>query len=164
AFLKITTIGINRCFVKSKLLVTFLIHEVKTMGVAIEKRRRRELNIRLGKLLAGTETLFQDGTSQELPQARSHHRRSAAGRRRCKENLQHHIRLPVNRDQEFSFQFVSCNQRHSVDPPSWACRGKNFSGRTKRGLPPSLRKGWAFPQAVYHNLLRLRLRNGGAAS
>src|SRR2546423_9134589 len=87
-------------------------------GIVIKKRGGHRLDIRLCKLLTRTEALFHDSIRQYVTQTRAHHRRAASGRRRSKENVEDEVRLPFNRNQQFTFEFICSNQRHSDSPCS----------------------------------------------
>src|SRR5207253_3091712 len=84
-----------------------------SFGIVVKKGRGHRLDIRLGKLLTRTETLFHDRARQHVTQTCAHRRRDASGRRRSKENVEDQVRLPVNRDQQLAFEFIRSNKRHS---------------------------------------------------
>src|SRR5258707_9128846 len=89
-------------------------------GIVVKIGRGHCLDIRLFKLLTRTETLFHDSIRQHVTQTRAHHRRAAAGRRRSKEDVEDKVRLPLNRDQQFTFEFIRSNKRHSSSLfPTW---------------------------------------------
>jgi hypothetical protein len=76
---------------------------MKTVLVAVKKRGCRFLDIRFSKFLARTKALFQDRARQQMTQLRAHHRCRAPCGGRSKKNVEDHIGLRVNLDQEFSF-------------------------------------------------------------
>src|SRR2546423_14688303 len=82
-------------------------------GIVIKKGGGHHLDIRLFKLLIRTETLFHDSIRQHVAQTRAHHRRATSGRGRSKENVEDEVRFPLNRDHQFTFQFIGSNKRHS---------------------------------------------------
>src|SRR2546423_12428975 len=82
-------------------------------GIVIKKGGGHSLDVRLCKLLTRTETFFHDSIRQDVTQTRAHHRRAASGRRRSKENVEDEVRLSFNRNQQFTFEFIRSNQRHS---------------------------------------------------
>src|ERR1700675_2804575 len=100
-------------------------------GIVIKKGRGHRLDIRLFKLLIRTETLFHDSIRQHVTQTRADHGRAASSRGRSKENIEDEVRLPVKGDQQFTFEFIRSNKRHSdsLFPRSWiliASKAKKF--------------------------------------
>src|SRR2546421_225845 len=83
------------------------------LGIAVKKGCGHRFDIRLCKLLTRTETLFHDRIRQHVTQTCAYHRRAASCGRRSKENIEDQVRLPVDLDQQFTFEFIRSNKRHS---------------------------------------------------
>src|SRR5207248_1288271 len=130
----------------NKLLESFLIHEMTPFGIVVKKGRGHRLDIRLCKLLTRTKTLFHDRARQHVTQTRAHHRCAASCRRRSEENVEDQVRLPVNRDQHFTFEFIRSLKRHSGSTSqdlefdcSTVKRFRELSARHTSPIPPPTR-------------------------
>src|SRR5215510_7453646 len=95
-----------------ELLKCRLVHEMKSVGVAVEERDSSYLDVGLSKLLARPKTLFLDRSIEQILKPRSYHRACPARCGRGEENIQHLIRLALDFDEQFLFELVRSDECH----------------------------------------------------
>src|SRR5262249_9269810 len=97
-----------------ELLKRGLLHEMKAVGIAVEKRDGSYFDVRFRKLLASSKTLLLDRSIQQILQSRPYHRARAARRRRGEEDIQYLIRLAIDFDQQFLFELIGSDEWHTT--------------------------------------------------
>src|SRR5262245_33268985 len=117
-------------FAYGELLKRGLVHEMKAVGIAIEKRNGSYFDVRLRKLLASSKTLLLNRSIQQIFQSCPYHRARAARRGRGEEDIQHLIRLAFDFDQQFLFELIRSDKWHTAIV--MVCNQRGVTTKTQR--------------------------------
>src|SRR5439155_15674233 len=111
-FLQVKLIVPDAFLRNRELFVARFIHEMKPIGITVQKGYGRNLHVRFGELLTGTEALLLDRSVEQILQSGSYHRTCSACRRCRKENVEYVVGFAVDFDQHFLLQLVRSNECH----------------------------------------------------